>query len=191
MATLDSVINCGGYYQYYYGYSASSCSAACSPSTYYYIYSTCSPLASNCIVYGSDGNYATEGYYSDGSTCYSIFNDGQNVVRVTGISSCCQGITAINVFGTTILGEPTIDAAIYLDSNVGANTTFELTVDTDYGTYYVSVVISSGNSSGSTTQSIAPSGSDPVIYSYCVSNVDNSFIDCNGYNCSGYSCPCG
>jgi len=154
MATLDSVINCGGYYQYYYGYSASSCSAACSPSTYYYIYSTCSPLSSNCIVYGSDGNYATEGYYSDGSTCYSIFNDGQNVVRVTGISSCCQGIT-------------------------------------DYGTYYVSVVISSGNSSGSTTQSIAPSGSDPVIYSYCVSNVDNSFIDCNGYNCSGYSCPCG
>lgn len=191
MPTIDIFAGCGEFYRYYWGYSASSCAAACSASPSVYVYTTCSTPALNCVMYGSDGNYATEGYYSDGTTCYSIFNDGQNIVRITATSSCCQSVTAINVFGTTILGEPTIDVSVFLDSTVSVSTNFDLTVTTDYGTHYITVNVGSGNSSGNNTQSVAGSGSDPIIYSYCINYVDNSNINCSGYACSGYTCPCG
>lgn len=103
----------------------------------------------------------------------------------------CNPVTAINVNGTVVIGEPTLDITIFLERTVEADTIFEIEVTmSNYPTYNMFVTVLAESNSGSKTESIAGSGPDPVITNYCIRSVDNNNISCELFKCVGYNCPC-
>jgi len=171
------------------------------------VFSSCSPIIVGCYLYTDSGLTipAPDGEYSDGTDVYTVTGglgeitstslcDSYSTTTTTSTTTIlgCNPVTAINVSGTIILGEPSLDVTVFVQNPVATDTLFNVTVVSDYGTNSVSVTILSGNTSGNTVDSIAPSGiTNPIISSFCISFVDNNNISCDGYNCIGYVCPCG
>jgi hypothetical protein len=114
------------------------------------------------------------------------------VYNSDGGSIVCNPVTSLIVTPTTNLGEPAVDIVITTQNIVTIDTSFSIQIETsNYGVFYKTVTITSGNSSGNMIDNVSGSpGPDPTIVAYCIDSVDNSLISCSSKQCSNASCKC-